>query len=110
MSVKIDILIIPVKSLSNIADVQFRSGHNHIADYTCAVVLSKNETFLAFKANSLRATVWHNLFLLNVLTALKDFRFSLRECLRTHKNFTKYQYFYLNYRKFCIKSYVLDVC
>ena len=33
----------------------------------------------------------------------------LRERLRTHKVFTKDQCFYLNYHKFCIKSYVLDV-
>ena len=33
----------------------------------------------------------------------------LRERLRTHKVFTKDQCFYLNYRKFSIKSYVLDV-
>ena len=34
---------------------------------------------------------------------------SLRERLRTHKFFTKDQNFYLNYHKFSIKSYVLDV-
>ena len=34
---------------------------------------------------------------------------ALRERLRTHKVFTKDQCFYLNYRKFSIKSYVLDV-
>ena len=34
---------------------------------------------------------------------------SLRECLRTHKVFTKDQCFYLNYHKFSIKSYVVDV-
>ena len=34
---------------------------------------------------------------------------SLRERLRTHKVFTKDQCFYLNYHKFSIKSYVLDV-
>ena len=34
---------------------------------------------------------------------------SLRERLRTHKFFTKDQCFYLNYHKFFIKSYVLDV-
>ena len=34
---------------------------------------------------------------------------SLRERLRTHKVFTKDHYFYLNYHKFSIKSYVLDV-
>ena len=33
---------------------------------------------------------------------------SLRERLRTHKDFTKYQCFYLNYHKFSIK-HVLDV-
>ena len=33
----------------------------------------------------------------------------LRDCLRTHKDFTKDQCFYLNYHKFSIKSYVLDV-
>ena len=32
----------------------------------------------------------------------------LRERLRTHKVFTKYQCVYLNYHKFSIKSYVLD--
>ena len=31
------------------------------------------------------------------------------ERLRTHTVFTKDQYFYLNYHKFSIKSYVLDV-
>ena len=35
--------------------------------------------------------------------------YSLRKGLRTHKVFTKGQYFYLNYHKFSIKSYVLDV-
>ena len=34
---------------------------------------------------------------------------SLREGLRTHKVFTKDQCFYLNYHKFSIKSYVVDV-
>ena len=34
---------------------------------------------------------------------------SLRERLGTHKVFTKDQCFYLNYHKFSIKSYVLDV-
>ena len=34
---------------------------------------------------------------------------SLRERLRTHKVFKKDQYFYLNYHKFSLKSYVLDV-
>ena len=34
---------------------------------------------------------------------------ALRERLRIHKVFTKYQCFYLNYHKFSIKSYVLDV-
>ena len=34
---------------------------------------------------------------------------TLRERLRTHKAFTKDQCFYLNYHKFSIKSYVLDV-
>ena len=34
---------------------------------------------------------------------------TLRERLLTHKVFTKYQCFYLNYHKFSIKSYVLDV-
>ena len=34
---------------------------------------------------------------------------SLRERLRTHKVFTKRPVFYLNYHKFSIKSYVLDV-
>ena len=34
---------------------------------------------------------------------------TLRERLRTHKKFTKDQCFYLNYHKFSIKSYVLDV-
>ena len=33
----------------------------------------------------------------------------VRERLRTHKVFTYYQYFYLNYHNFSIKSYVLDV-
>ena len=35
--------------------------------------------------------------------------FPLRERLRTHKVFTNYQCFYLNYHKFSIKPYVLDV-
>ena len=35
--------------------------------------------------------------------------FPLRERLRTHTVFTKDQCFYLNYHKFSIKSYVLDV-
>ena len=35
--------------------------------------------------------------------------YSLRERLRTHKVFTKDQCFYLNYYKFSIQSYVLDV-
>ena len=34
---------------------------------------------------------------------------SLLERLRTHEVFTKDQCFYLNYHKFSIKSYVLDV-
>ena len=34
---------------------------------------------------------------------------ALRECLRTHKVFRRDQCFYLNYYKFSIKSYVLDV-
>ena len=34
---------------------------------------------------------------------------ALRERLRTHKVFTKGHCFYLNYHKFSIKSYVLDV-
>ena len=34
---------------------------------------------------------------------------TLRERLHTHKIFTKDLCFYLNYRKFSIKSYVLDV-
>ena len=34
---------------------------------------------------------------------------TLRERLCTHKVFTKYQCFYLDYHKFSIKSYVLDV-
>ena len=34
---------------------------------------------------------------------------SLRECLRTHKVFTKNECFNLNYHKFSMKSYVLDV-
>ena len=34
---------------------------------------------------------------------------TLRERLRTHKVFTKDQCFYLNYHKFSIKSYVVDV-
>ena len=35
--------------------------------------------------------------------------FSLCERLRTHKVFQKIQCFYLNYHKFSIKSYALDV-
>ena len=34
---------------------------------------------------------------------------TLRERLRAHKVFTKDQFFYLNYHKFSITSYVLDV-
>ena len=34
---------------------------------------------------------------------------TLRERLRTHKVFKKDQWFKLNYHKFSIKSYVLDV-
>ena len=34
---------------------------------------------------------------------------SITERLSTHKVFTKDQCFYLNYHKFSIKSYVLDV-
>ena len=34
---------------------------------------------------------------------------ALRERRHTHKVFTKDQYFYLNYHKFSIKSYVVDV-
>ena len=34
---------------------------------------------------------------------------TLRECLRTHKVFTKDQCFYLKYHKISIKSYVVDV-
>ena len=34
---------------------------------------------------------------------------SLRERLRTHKVFKKDQWFYLNYHKLSITSYVLDV-
>ena len=34
---------------------------------------------------------------------------ALRERLRTHKVFTNDQCFYLNYHKFSIKSYVVDV-
>ena len=34
---------------------------------------------------------------------------TLRERVRTHKVFTKKRCFYLNYHKFSIKSYVLDV-
>ena len=36
-------------------------------------------------------------------------RSALRERLRTHKVFTKDHCLYLNYHKFSIKSYVLDV-
>ena len=36
-------------------------------------------------------------------------KYTLRERLRTDKVFTKYQCFYLNYHKFSIKSYFLDV-
>ena len=35
--------------------------------------------------------------------------YPLRERLRTHKVFTKDQYFYINCHEFSIKSYVLDV-
>ena len=40
---------------------------------------------------------------------LSDFLVPLPEHLRTHKVFIKGQCFYLNYHKFSIKSYVLDV-
>ena len=43
------------------------------------------------------------------ITSLCGRRISLRVRLRTHKVFTKDQCFYLNYHKFSIKSYVLDV-
>ena len=36
-------------------------------------------------------------------------KLALRERLRTHKVFTNDQSFYLNYHKFSIKSYVVDV-
>ena len=46
----------------------------------------------------------------NVFSTLDSYgRKTLRERLRTPKVFTKYQFFYLNYHKFSIKSYVLDV-
>ena len=38
-----------------------------------------------------------------------EFSLTLRERLRTHKVYTKDQCFSLNYHKFSIKSYVLDV-
>ena len=44
------------------------------------------------------------------VTGLQDHCSSaLREHLHTHKVFTKDQCFYLNYHKFSIKSYVVDV-
>ena len=46
-------------------------------------------------------------------TNLKDRKIlnreALRERLRTHKVFKKDQWFYINYHKFSIKSYVLDL-
>ena len=51
----------------------------------------------------------------HVILMMYDFNFPvslyipLRERLRTNKVFTKDQCFYLNYHKFSIKSYVLDV-
>ena len=44
-----------------------------------------------------------------VVFHLSQAPWSLRERLRTHKVFTKDKCFYLNYHKFSIKSYVLDV-
>ena len=43
------------------------------------------------------------------ITAYCYGNYPLRECLRTHTVFTKDHSFYLNYHKFSIKSYVLDV-
>ena len=45
----------------------------------------------------------------NGYTVALSFGYTLRERLCTHKVFTKDQCFYLNYHKFSIKSYVLDV-
>ena len=51
-----------------------------------------------------RRAIW------DLLVKYKKGNYSLRERLRTHKVFTKKkQPFYLNYHKFSIKSYVLDV-
>ena len=43
------------------------------------------------------------------IPCFENFYFALRERLRTHKVFKKDKCFYLNYHKFSIKSYVLDV-
>ena len=50
------------------------------------------------------STVWSLLSL-----RVENVTTTLREHLRTHKIFTKDQCFYLNYSKFSIKSYVLDM-
>ena len=51
---------------------------------------------------------YHLLLTLKIISQNTAFH-SLRERLRTHKVITKDQCFYLNNRKFSIKSYVLDV-
>ena len=48
-------------------------------------------------------------FSLEVGNPGKNINFPLRDCLRTHEVFPKYQCFYFNYHKFSIKSYVVDV-
>ena len=51
----------------------------------------------------------HDVETIIISPSLTDNCNSLRERLRTHKVFTKDQCFYLNYHKFYIKSYVVDV-
>ena len=48
-------------------------------------------------------------FTLSKENLIPEINVPLRERLRTHKVFTKDLCFYLNYHKFSIKSYVLDV-
>ena len=60
-------------------------------------------------SNLIRACADNELLSSCVPFSENSFDSTLRERLRTHKVFTKDQSFYLNYRKFFIKSYVLDV-
>ena len=68
---------------------------------TNAVLMTITGFFIGGVANLVSAAVSADLGESAILT--------LRERLRTHKVFTKDQCFYLNYHKFSIKSYVLDV-